>query len=176
MNPSSVIFNANPNFRFLQVFLENPFLVDGHSFDIGIYVLITSIDPLRIYRYKRENLFRFCPEPYHPFNPNNHKKFIVQEDHISFWEMNVFKELALKFNFSQSVIFKLYLRQNGCDPEELWTKFDEAISTVMLLRVSHVIEVLNTECKIFNCTNDNFFELVRFDFMIDDQCEVSNHF
>lgn len=88
--------------------------------------------------------------------------------------MKVFKDLALKFNFSQAEIFKLYLRQNGCDPEELWTKFDEAITTVVLQRIEKVIEALNSECKIFNCTNDNFFELVRFDFMIDDECEVWN--
>lgn len=33
-----------------QEFIDNPLLIDGHAFDLGVYVLISSIDPLRIYR------------------------------------------------------------------------------------------------------------------------------
>ncbi len=33
----------------VQEFLENAILIDGRRFDIGIYVTITSLDPLRIY-------------------------------------------------------------------------------------------------------------------------------
>jgi tubulin polyglutamylase TTLL6/13 len=32
-----------------QVYLTDPFLIDGFKFDMRIYVLITSCDPLRIY-------------------------------------------------------------------------------------------------------------------------------
>ena len=36
---------------FVQEFIHDPFLVDGYKFDIGVYTMITSIDPLRIYVY-----------------------------------------------------------------------------------------------------------------------------
>ncbi len=34
---------------FLQEFISNPLLIDGYKFDIGVYVVITSVKPLRIY-------------------------------------------------------------------------------------------------------------------------------
>lgn len=53
--------------KFLQVFINNPLLIDNRMFDIGVYVLITSVAPLRIYRFEKELLIRFCVKDYHPF-------------------------------------------------------------------------------------------------------------
>jgi hypothetical protein len=44
-------------------YVSNPLLVNSHKFDLRIYVLITCIDPLRIYIYN-EGLARFATEPY----------------------------------------------------------------------------------------------------------------
>ena len=27
-----------------------PFLIDGHKFEVGLYVVVTSADPLRVFR------------------------------------------------------------------------------------------------------------------------------
>jgi tubulin monoglycylase TTLL15 len=63
---------------FYQQFMDKPFLIDGHAFDFGIFVLITSFDPLRVYRFDADVLFRFCREKYHPFDPSNRDKYVVQ--------------------------------------------------------------------------------------------------
>ena len=44
---------------FVQEYVKNPLLIDGHKFDIGVYTILTSIEPLRVYAYKGDALFRF---------------------------------------------------------------------------------------------------------------------
>lgn len=63
---------------FYQQFMDKPFLIDGHAFDFGVFVLITSFDPVRIYRLDADVLFRFCREKYYPFDPKNTDKYVVQ--------------------------------------------------------------------------------------------------
>jgi hypothetical protein len=49
----------------VQKYLRHPYLLDNYKFDFRIYVLVTCIDPLRIYIYK-DGLARFATEEYDP--------------------------------------------------------------------------------------------------------------
>ena len=48
----------------VQEFIENPFLIDGYKFNMGVFVLITSINPLRAYIHPTYFAVRFCKYPY----------------------------------------------------------------------------------------------------------------
>lgn len=47
----------------ISKYISNPLLLNSYKFDIRLYVLVTSIDPLKVYIYN-EGLVRFASEPY----------------------------------------------------------------------------------------------------------------
>lgn len=157
------------SFSFVQVFIDNPLLIDGHAFDFGIYVLVTSIDPLLIYRWTRDVFIRFCPEPYHPFDPTNVNKYVVQDNHKPYWEMPSLKAAVDKLNFSAYDAFAYHLESQGHDVDSLWTQVDDAIVSITLSKLSHLDRYWKTFQKK---TEVNAFELLRFDFIIDDQMQI----
>ena len=47
----------------VQEYLNDPYLIDGLKFDMRIYVLVLSCDPMKIFMHK-EGLVRFATEQY----------------------------------------------------------------------------------------------------------------
>jgi hypothetical protein len=47
----------------ISKYIPNPFLINGLKFDLRIYVMITSMDPWRVYVYN-EGLARFAVDIY----------------------------------------------------------------------------------------------------------------
>lgn len=67
----------------LSRYISNPHLLDGFKYDLRIYVLVTSFDPLKVYMFK-EGLVRFATEKYST-NPKNLKKRFV---HLTNYSVN----------------------------------------------------------------------------------------
>eukprot|EP00198_Chlamydomonas_reinhardtii_P000909 XP_001690244.1 predicted protein [Chlamydomonas reinhardtii] len=53
-----------------QAYLGTPLLLDGFKFDLRVYALVVSVDPLRIHLYD-EGLARLAAQPYQPPTPAN---------------------------------------------------------------------------------------------------------
>ena len=47
----------------MQKYVENPCLINGKKFDLRIYVVITSFDPLLVYVFN-DGLVRICTKKY----------------------------------------------------------------------------------------------------------------
>lgn len=50
--------------------MHKPYLIDGYKFDLRIYVLLSGVNPMRIFIYK-DGLARFATVQYEPPNANN---------------------------------------------------------------------------------------------------------
>ncbi|XP_072743716.1 probable tubulin polyglutamylase ttll-15 [Anoplolepis gracilipes] len=152
---------------FIQEFIERPFLVDGYKFDIGVYVVITSVDPLRLYAYKGDVLFRFCPVKYYPFDPEVLDKYVVGDDYLPIWNVPSLKRYYTEFGFSMKDSFDAYVREHGKNPTEMWERAYDAIREVVLMKETQIREV----SRRFG-NGRNFFELVRFDLALDEDLNV----
>ena len=64
-------------------YISNPLLINGHKFDLRIYVLVTSVDPLRIYVFK-EGLARFASQVYQTRAGGKGNKFV----HLTNYSIN----------------------------------------------------------------------------------------
>lgn len=134
--------------KIYQLFMDKPFLIDGHAFDFGVFVLISSIDPLRVYRYKTEVLMRFCPEPYYPFDATNTEKYVITESHLHFTRMNWFKNYSNIFGSSSVRGFEEYLKSKDYSVDQFWMTIDDAIVTIITRSVRNAIkEVRLTVCN-----------------------------
>jgi len=63
--------------------VHKPLLINGFKFDIRLYVLVTSYDPLKIYLYK-DGLVWFATEKY-TVNPSSLKKWFI---HLTNYSVN----------------------------------------------------------------------------------------
>jgi hypothetical protein len=69
----------------------NPYLIRGFKFDLRIYCLVTSFDPLKVYLFK-EGLVRFATQKY----TNNAKTVDQQYIHLTNYSVNKHNEQYVK--------------------------------------------------------------------------------
>lgn len=158
--------NLYSNNSFIQEFIQNPFLVDGYKFDIGVYVVITSIDPLRLYVYSGDVLFRYCPVEYYPFNASNIDKYVVGDDYLPTWQIPSLVKFYNTLGGSMRGAFDAYVRNQNLDPSIIWQQVDDIIRSTVLAKEQDIARILRSYKM------RNFFDLIRFDLIIDDKLKV----
>ncbi|XP_029696266.1 tubulin polyglutamylase ttll6 isoform X2 [Takifugu rubripes] len=149
-----------------QVYVSRPFIIDGYKFDLRIYVLVTSCDPLRVFMFK-EGLVRFCTTKYNePAHSNvddvcmhltnysinkNSQNFVHDEDTGSKRKLSTLNKL---------------LESLGCNTEKMWTDIEDAI--VKTLISAHPILKHNYHtCFPNHTTCSACFEILGFDVLLD---------
>ncbi|XP_013106312.1 probable tubulin polyglutamylase ttll-15 [Stomoxys calcitrans] len=158
--------NLNSNNTFVQEFVQTPFLVDGYKFDIGVYVVITSVNPLRIYIYSGDVLLRFCPVKYYPFNASNIDKYVVGDDYLPTWKLPSLKKYYKYLGGGMRDSFDAYVSEQNLDPSIIWAQVEDYIRITILAKEKDIVNILQSY-KI-----QNFFDLIRFDFIVDEKLKV----
>ncbi|KAH8407063.1 hypothetical protein KR222_005194, partial [Zaprionus bogoriensis] len=158
--------NLYSNDSFVQEFIQRPFLVDGHKFDIGVYVVITSINPLRAYIYIGDVLFRYCPEQYYPFDADNQDKYVVGDNYLPTWEVPSLRKYYNNYGGSMRASFEAYVRDQAKDPSKIWPQVEHIIRSTILAKEADIIDSLRSY------KSHNFFDLLRFDLFIDENLKV----
>ncbi|MCL4123589.1 UNVERIFIED_CONTAM: hypothetical protein GTU68_056073, partial [Idotea baltica] len=151
---------------FVQQFIHNPLLVDGYKFDIGVYTVITSVNPLRVYCFE-EVLFRFCTEKYHPFMSNDTRKYVVGNDYLPTWKVPSLRHFYNEQKLGMKNSFNLWLKNQKKNPRVIWNQVEESIRRVFLSNEDSMSALTLTYSPHLR-----FFELMRFDFIIDENLNV----
>lgn len=110
-----------------QLYLHRPLLIDGFKFDLRVYALITSIDPLRIYVYN-EGLARFATSLYKEPKGHNTTNMYM---HLTNYSVNKHSrtyskddEVGSKRKFST---LNRILSTEGYDIVALWNNIDDVV-------------------------------------------------
>ncbi len=149
-------------------YVANPHLINGFKYDLRVYVLVTSFDPLRIYVYN-DGLVRFATEQYSTDQNDLKKRFI----HLTNFSVNKksenFKdnkgngeaeETSSKWSFK--ALRKAY-EENGISFEFVFSQLKDVIVKTLLSVEPHIVSNLNKA----PANKKACFELYGFDILID---------
>lgn len=173
------------NDTLVQKFMSNPLLIDGKKFDIGIYAVITSVNPLRLYMYDDETLIRFCAHQYlnpttKTFNASDFESYVVGDDYTPIWLMPSLLKHYIGTNLSMKQTLINYLESKlNRDPKVIWQQIEKTIKLVVTKKEDQIskLTTLLQSANNYHSTSvrgslNQFFEMVRFDFIVDENLRV----
>lgn len=150
-------------------YIDNPLLVNGHKWDLRLYVAVTSYDPLTVYLYE-EGLVRFATVRYDSsgknlWNPCMHLcNYSINKYHSDYIKCDDPDQEDQGHKWTLSALLR-HLKANGIDTVQLMQNIEEVI-------VKSVISVefpVNSACKMFVPNRRNCFELYGFDILVDSE-------
>jgi len=115
----------------IQRYLKNPMLLNGFKFDLRIYVLVTSFNPLEAFIYK-EGFARLSTTPF-TLDPLQITNKFVHLTNYSIQKKNLSKETCDEVDtiYGGTKIslasLKNYFRKKGLNYEEVWKQVIEIV-------------------------------------------------
>ncbi|KAF8793194.1 Tubulin polyglutamylase TTLL4 like protein [Argiope bruennichi] len=150
----------------VQRYISDPYLINGSKFDLRVYVMVPSIEPLRIYIFK-DGLVRFASEKYSLANKSFANRFI----HLTNYSINK-KSSSYTSNDDETMCqghkwslksFWDYMSNSGIDVEKIQATIRDMIIKTIISAEGPICRMLKNHAKkSYNC-----FELFGFDIMLD---------
>lgn len=141
-----------------QTYLPNPLIVNQRKWDMRIYVLVTSIHPLRVYMY-RDGIIRFASTKYTRANAHKRTAFLT----------NTF--VNQKFATGDDLTWPFpkmyhYLKNKGIDADLLWQRIEQAVVNLLLSAEPEFLHKFKDLQDDFTC--DVCYQLLGVDVIVDD--------
>ncbi|KAH0626768.1 hypothetical protein JD844_001954 [Phrynosoma platyrhinos] len=149
-----------------QLYISKPFIIDGFKFDLRVYVLVTSCDPLRVFVYK-EGLARFATSTYSDPSQGNLDDVCM---HLTNYSINKHSANFVRDEDSGSKrklsTFNKYMEQNGYETEKIWKDIEDVVIKT-LISAHPIIKHNYLTCFPNHTTWSACFEILGFDILLD---------
>ncbi|XP_054069863.1 tubulin polyglutamylase TTLL13 isoform X4 [Rissa tridactyla] len=149
-----------------QQYIAKPFLIDGFKFDMRIYVLVTSCDPLRIFVYK-EGLARFATMRYIDPSSRNLGDICM---HLTNYAINKRNENFIQDDTVGSKrklsTLNAWMMDNSYNTTKLWEDIEDIIIKT-LISAHPVVKHNYQSCFPNHTTGCACFEILGFDILLD---------
>lgn len=163
----------NQSERFVvQEYIASPYLIDGFKFDLRIYVLVTSCDPLRIFVYQ-DGLARLASEEY--FKPNRRNaeqvymhltNYAINKSNKRFVNNKELKNDNVGHKRSLKAIWDV-LQAQGADLETLTKEIDDIIIKTLCSVQPHLSHHYLAS-QPDDLSKSMCFEILGFDIILDE--------
>ncbi|KAG8440616.1 hypothetical protein GDO86_006386 [Hymenochirus boettgeri] len=149
-----------------QEYITKPFLIDGFKFDLRIYVLVTSCEPLRIFIYK-EGLARFATMNYIEPSHSNLDDVCM---HLTNYAINKNNENFIRDEVTGSKrklsTMNTWLESNNYNISKLWEDIEDVIIKT-LISAHPILKHNYRTCFPNHVAGSACFEILGFDILLD---------
>ncbi|XP_019503248.1 PREDICTED: tubulin polyglutamylase TTLL7 [Hipposideros armiger] len=154
----------------VQEYIDKPFLMEGYKFDLRIYILVTSCDPLKIFLY-HDGLVRMGTEKYIPPNESNLTQLYMHLTNYSVNKHNEhFERDETENKGSKRSIkwFTEFLQANQHDVAKFWSDISELVVKTLIVAEPHVLHAYRM-CRPGQPPGSESvcFEVLGFDILLD---------
>jgi tubulin polyglutamylase TTLL4 len=151
----------------VQRYISNPYLINGSKFDLRLYVLVTSFNPLRIYLYP-DGLARFASAKYSDDAKDLKDRYV----HLTNYSIN---KLSSQYTANEDAnacqghkwtITKLleYMSKQGIDTKSLWKNLQQLVIKTIITGESPIHQL----CEENMLSRYNCYELFGVDVLLDE--------
>ncbi|XP_063053427.1 tubulin polyglutamylase ttll6-like [Engraulis encrasicolus] len=159
--------NISPDEHIIcQAYISKPFIIEDYKFDLRLYVLVTSCDPLRVFLFK-EGLVRFATSKYRSPNNSNvsdvcmHLTNYAVNKNSENYDHDVQKGSKRKLSW-----LRVWLERHSYDAGATWRSIEDVIVKTLLVAAPVLRQNYRTAFP-GHVGPSSCFELLGFDILLD---------
>ncbi len=142
----------------VQEYLANPHTIRGHKYVLRLYVLISSLTPLRVYLY-RQGFAKLASEPWDPDDADNPFSQLTNPD------INALNDSAeVPVEFIDLERYRAWLRDQGHDDAALFARIEDLVA----LTAISAVDAMRLRTAEAGADPRGCYELLGLDCLVDD--------